>query len=48
MGKELLLRNGILPLCIHASATAVSVARHVINDGVNAKTEEGEEIDVSK
>jgi hypothetical protein len=36
MGKELLLRNGNLPLRIAASATAVSVARQVIGDGDNA------------
>ena len=29
MGKECLLRDGMLPLCIRASATALSVARQV-------------------
>jgi hypothetical protein len=37
MGKERLLRDGVLPLRIRASATAVSVARQVMDDGVNAE-----------
>jgi hypothetical protein len=40
MGKERFLRNGVLPLHIGASATAVSYARQVMDDGVNAETEE--------
>jgi hypothetical protein len=46
MGKEQLLRNGVLPLRIQASATAVSVARQVMDDGVNAEENDAETEDI--
>jgi hypothetical protein len=31
MGKERLLRQGMLPVCLHVSANAVSVVRQVLD-----------------
>jgi hypothetical protein len=50
MGKEHLLRAARLPLCLCASATALSVARQVLDANekiVQQKNYEKEEIDAS-